>query len=497
MNKHFLSIIIIITVILTALSSCNDKSTLPNNNANKEGAALQFNDQGFLKIAQFTDIHWDNNSENCPKTVASIKHVLEVEKPDVAILTGDIVTKAPAKDGWMAIARIFEETRIHWALTLGNHDAETGVTRCEIFDMLKDYPYFIGEKGPEDISGCGNYALPVYDSKGEKVSAVLYCIDSNDYPTTPRLGHYDWIHFNQIEWYRNTSKAYAKSNGEIPLTSLAFIHIPINEFKNIEGKMTTVGINEEGVACSDINSGFFASLVEMDDVIGVFCGHDHNNDYIGMEKDIALAFGRRSGADSYGNYETGARIIHLYEGKRKFDSWIRTQGSGAKTYYYYPSGLSSVDEATLPLMKARQADPEKQGVAYSYYEGKFSKVADMDRATPVNEGELPNFDISIAQVDDWMGFEYRAWIKIPETGVYRFYTFSDDGSVLYIDNRVVVDNDGSHSERRRDGKVLLEAGFHELKLSYFERYMGEMLEVGYASRNIPETVLPDSILFVR
>lgn len=497
MNKYLKLSSLFIAIILTALSSCENKNADNKMASNKD--ILKFDSKGQFKIAQFTDIHWDNNSENCPKTVASIRHVLETEKPDVAILTGDIVTAPPAVEGWLAIAKIFEEAKTPWAVILGNHDAETGITRPAIFDTIAHLPYFIGERGSKELYGAGNYSLPIYDNTGKEVSAVLYCIDSNDYPEKRTYGHYDWIHFDQIEWYRNTSREYTATNNNAPLPSLAFIHIPINEYANIVGKPTTAGIKEEGIAGSDINSGFFASLIEMGDVMGVFCGHDHDNDYIGIEKEIALAFGRKSGADAYGKLETGARIILLYEGKRKFDSWIRTQVEGAHTYYYYPSGISSEDEKNLPMLSATKFEtaPDKQGVSYKYYEDKFAKVADMEKATPLKTGELKNFDISPAQVEDWMGFEFETLIKIEESGVYRFYTFSDDGSVLYIDGQVVVDNDGSHSEQRREGKVHLEAGFHKLKLLYFERYMGQMLEVGYIGRNISETQIPDSILFVK
>ena len=61
---------------------------------------------------------------------------------------------------------------------------------------------------------------------------------------------------------------------------------------------------------------------------------------------------------------------------------------------------------------------------------------------------------------------------------------------------MIVDNDGGHSARRVEGKVALEKGFHELHLLYFEDYMGQELEVGYSGRNVPETTLPDSMLFL-
>jgi hypothetical protein len=95
-----------------------------------------------------------------------------------------------------------------------------------------------------------------------------------------------------------------------------------------------------------------------------------------------------------------------------------------------------------------------------------------------------------------MAFDFRTYIHIPERDIYQFYTFSDDGSVLFINGQMVVDNDGAHSLRRANGKVALEAGFHELRVLYFENYMGEFLEVGMSSRNMREDVIPDYMLYI-
>lgn len=463
--------------------------------AQQGNISLKFDKKGEFKIAQFTDIHWSNKSPNCVKTVEIIKHVLLAEKPDIAILTGDVVTDAPAKEGWLAIAQIFAEAKTPWAVTLGNHDAETGVNRKEIFDIIENLPYFVGEKGPE-MTGCGNYMLPIQGSQNTKTAAALYCIDTNNKPSANKYGHYDWIHFDQIEWYRKTSDKLTAENNNIPLPALAFFHIPVLEFNNIVGKETTIGNKEEGVASPEINSGMFCSMVEKKDVMGVFVGHDHDNDYIGIEQDIALAFGRTSGIDAYGKLERGSRIIMMYEGKNKFDTWIRTP-KGTELMYYYPSGLSSIDEESMEYLPAKNIKVKQQGVSYTYYEGTRFKSTDQIKSTkPIKTGILNNISITPATAQDSMAFTYKTWIKVPEKGVYRFYTYSDDGSRLFIDGKLVVDNDGSHSMRRKDGKIALEAGFHELDVLYFEDYMGEMLEVGYSSRNIREDILPDNILFI-
>ncbi len=465
-------------------------------NAQKTRPELQFNKEGSFKIAQFTDIHWSNGSPNCSRTVAIIKQVLASEKPGLAILTGDIVTDTPARDGWLAIAKIFEEARIPWALTLGNHDEEAGMPGEAIFELLKNLPFFVGEKGPK-ISGNGNYVLKIKSKSKAKTAALLYCLDSHNKPAAYKYGHYDWIHYDQIEWYRKTSRMLTTQNGGVVLPSLAFFHIPLIEFNHVAGKESTLGNKGEGVASPEINSGLFCSMVEQKDVMGVFVGHDHNNDYIGIDQGIALAFGRSSGIDAYGNLERGSRIIKMYEGKQQFDTWIRT-AKGTELEYYYPSGLSLNDEVSSEFLPAKKIKVKRPGVSYKYYEADF-KLRHTDKiasARLVKEGVLNNFSLAPAVVKDSMAFEFHTYIHIPEDGVYQFYTFSDDGSKLFIDGKLVVDNDGSHSLRRANGKLALKKGYHEMKLLYFENYMGEFLEVGISSRQFREDVIPDSMLFI-
>ena len=110
----------------------------------------------------------------------------------------------------------------------------------------------------------------------------------------------------------------------------------------------------------------FASFIDMKDVMGVFCGHDHDNDFIGMEYDIALGYGRVSGLDAYGKVDRGGRIIELYEGQRKFDTWVRTANKKEDTFYY-PSALTSKDERIMNYLPAKPVKPSKQGVAYTYF----------------------------------------------------------------------------------------------------------------------------------
>ena len=450
--------------------------------------------EGKLKIVQLTDIHWDPQSKNCAQTAQTIEAVLALEKPDIAMLTGDVVTEKPGPEGWKAIIALLEKAQVPFTVMMGNHDAEV-MPKQEIYDLLAQSPYFIGEKGPETIHGCGNYVVPVYGADHKTTKALLYCIDSNDYPESKDYGTYDWIHFDQVAWYRQTSARFTKENGGNPLPALAFFHIALPEYDAIPNNGTMLGEKNEGSGASKINSGLFASFIEMGDVMGAFVGHDHDNDFIGTHYQIALAYGRVTGTDAYGDLERGMRVIELKENERSFDTWVRTP-SKKGDIFYYPSGLTSLDEEQMSYLPATTTKAGKPGVAYTYYEGKFKSTADVLKAKPVKEGTFRNFSIKEAAADDHFGYQFRSLINIPEKGVYKFHIYSDDGARLFIDDQEVIDNDGSHSAGEATGKVALEKGFHEIRVIYFEDYMGQALEIGITGKNLPKQVLPDGMLFL-
>ena len=92
-----------------------------------------------------------------------------------------------------------------------------------------------------------------------------------------------------------------------------------------------------------------------------------------------------------------------------------------------------------------------------------------------------------AFVDEIEGFagmdnyvmRWRGQITIATPGEYTFKTSSDDGSRLYIDSALVVDNDGDHGRQDRDGAVTLTAGLHDITIAFYENGGGSILEVSW------------------
>ena len=92
-----------------------------------------------------------------------------------------------------------------------------------------------------------------------------------------------------------------------------------------------------------LNTGMFAAMKEMGDVMGTFVGHDHDNDYSVIWNNILLSHGRFTGGNTeYNHLPNGARVIVLNEGTRTFTSWIRQKG-GILNLISYPSDFVKDD----------------------------------------------------------------------------------------------------------------------------------------------------------
>lgn len=456
---------------------------------------ISFNAEGKLRIVQFTDIHWESGRPNNAATLANMEAVLDQEKPDLVVLTGDIVTSGDPELGWKEITAPMAKRKILWTATLGNHDSEGDTPRNQVYSIIRNLPYCVTVSQKNVLGGINDFNLEVKSKSGE-VKSVLYFFDSNEYSTPDMPGDYGWIELEQIQWYKKTSERYAKSNGNKPLPALAFFHIPLPEYHLVQKAPETIGHNDEGVCSPVINSGMFAAMVQQKDVMGTFVGHDHNNDFIGSLYDIALAYGRCSGNNGYGSLRLGARVIDMYEGKFRFDTWIATPGR-RQYEYTHPMGISFDFNENDLLPSVEISDKLKQGLSYTYYEGKVESVNEIEQLKPVEKGVVNNFDISIAKTNDHFAIKFEGFIHLSENDMYKFHVLSDDGAVLYIDGKEVVNNDGGHSPRLKKGIIGLKKGYHKIEMLYFEDYMGNALEVGIEGITMRKNKILDNMLFTK
>ncbi|MEZ4702209.1 MAG: PA14 domain-containing protein [Rhodothermales bacterium] len=150
----------------------------------------------------------------------------------------------------------------------------------------------------------------------------------------------------------------------------------------------------------------------------------------------------------------------------------------------------------VDLMEPVRPAKTHAGLAYAYYEGAWETLPDFSPLTPAAAGEVATFSIDgLSQGKREYALVFEGLIEAPRDGVYTFATTSDDGSKLYIHGREVVDNDGWHGERTREGQVALQAGLHPIRVEYFNRSGGGMLKVEWSGPWVFSEPIPKTAVF--
>lgn len=287
--------------------------------------ALTFNEEGKLKILQFTDTHMTfTKKEEYEKTRERLIKAIETESPDFVIFTGDQIWGNGAAEIIEEYFAPLDGHNIPFAVVYGNHDREQDVlSDQEMALAYTSHPYCMNTMTADSL--LADLAIPVRSARGANTAAVLYCIDSKDYTRdiTDFKG-YAWIPTQTVEWYSSMSRQFT-TTADRPLPSYMFFHIPLQEYTKAYDQGTVLaGTRGEAECVSKINSGMLAAILENGDVHGIFCGHDHDNDYVASMEGIAFVYGRYSGDDTvYNHLPRGFRVIELTEGEAGFRTWIR------------------------------------------------------------------------------------------------------------------------------------------------------------------------------
>jgi hexosaminidase len=118
------------------------------------------------------------------------------------------------------------------------------------------------------------------------------------------------------------------------------------------------------------------------------------------------------------------------------------------------------------------------GVGYTYFEGDFHALPDFaSLGAPKRTGRLPSLGFDASFRDKGFAVLYEAVLEAPRDDVYTCVASADDGVRLTIDDRLVVDDDGEHAPRDATGEVALAAGWHAVRVAYFQSAGGKAIAV--------------------
>ncbi|KAN0011961.1 hypothetical protein ACTFIU_000180 [Dictyostelium citrinum] len=315
---------------------------------------LKFNSNNQFKIVQFTDLHYGSEPVDDIDTIFSQVNILDYEKPDLVIFSGDMVTgyEDQFEDNdrnywkyWNVFTKPLIQRNIPWAITFGNHDGEGALSTYEILQIDQSFDLSLSESNSVEMHGIANYVLKIASSNNSKSqpASLVYLFDSS----TKGCSKLDWgcIHQDQIDWFKNTSKNFNKTD------SIAFVHIPPLEVIDLWNKYPVYGNFSETPCCFDNEFGnFVPSLVESGDVHGLYFGHDHENDFHGQYKGMDIGYGRKSGAGSYSSKKPlGSRVIQLTESPFTISTWIREEDGNIATQEIHSP--SEIDQKQLQCKK--------------------------------------------------------------------------------------------------------------------------------------------------
>ena len=131
------------------------------------------------------------------------------------------------------------------------------------------------------------------------------------------------------------------------------------------------------------------------------------------------------------------------------------------------------------------------GLRYRFYKGAWTRMPDFSELEPAFESVATALDVEARQLraDNW-GIVLDGKLVIDTPGQYTFHVKSDDGSMLYIDDALVVDNDGDHSLLELSGTTELSAGTHDLRIEFFDSLGEAILEIGVEGPDMPRQPLP-------
>lgn len=116
------------------------------------------------------------------------------------------------------------------------------------------------------------------------------------------------------------------------------------------------------------------------------------------------------------------------------------------------------------------------GLTCTWHEAIVNKSHEIDNI-PVKQTYVVK-DISVPEgVGGKRGLIYSGYLKIDKEGIYTFTLGSDDGSLLYIGDEVIVDNDGPHGPVTLSGQKALSVGYHPVKLYYFDMNNGGFIDL--------------------
>lgn len=157
-----------------------------------------------------------------------------------------------------------------------------------------------------------------------------------------------------------------------------------------------------------------------------------------------------------------------------------------------------ISELPTNLQAESAGRMQEQGIEVEYFYPSGSNVAmeTLDKMEPKETGVVPEIVMNVPQrkQQDRFALRFTGNLFVPRTGNYTFYVASDDGSRIYLNDNLLIDNDGLHGIVQKKAEIDLPAGAHKLVVTYFDNGGGDALKVAWKGPGFDkQPIAPESL----
>ncbi len=158
----------------------------------------------------------------------------------------------------------------------------------------------------------------------------------------------------------------------------------------------------------------------------------------------------------------------------------------------------------LCLPSVARAAELKPGLKAEYFDrlfalSDFPVIAAGEKADVARVDAKIDFDspegVNGTTIADYCYVRWNGVLRVPRDGSYTLWTNSDDGSRVFLDGSLLIDNGGVHGPTEKSNALDLKAGDHVLKVEYFENDAGASCHFGWQGPQIEKQIVPPEALF--
>lgn len=132
------------------------------------------------------------------------------------------------------------------------------------------------------------------------------------------------------------------------------------------------------------------------------------------------------------------------------------------------------------LAPIAEAASGESGLSLEIHDGVSASLDELAGRAPRAVTTISDIRLPGDRPPDRFALVYRGFLRVPADGLYTFSLRSDDGSRLYLHDRLVIERDGLQVYDVREGRVALRQGLHPIRVEFCEFEGRESLSLSWS-----------------